>query len=117
VTQVAGQRVHGTTRQAPLALFEIERPLMQALPAIAPDLGTWHRVTLHPDCHVKFDSRLYSTPFALVGKVLWLRATDGAVDARPKTTCLRRSTRRMHLPAIKSLLAPGSRRHYWLLRR
>jgi hypothetical protein len=47
---------------------------MQALPAIAPDLGTWHRVTLHPDCHVKFDDSLYSAPFALVGKVLWLSA-------------------------------------------
>ena len=79
VIQVAGQRVHGTTRQAPLSLFAIERPLLKALPAIAPDLGTWHRVTLHPDCHVKFDYRLYSAPFALVGKVLWLRATDGAV--------------------------------------
>lgn len=79
VTQVAGQRIHGTTRQAPLALFEVERPLMRALPAIAPDLGTWHRVKLHHDCHVKFDYRLYSAPFALVGKVLWLRATDSAV--------------------------------------
>ena len=79
VRQVAGQRVHGTTRQAPLALFAMERPLMQALPPQAPDPGTWHRVTLHPDCHVKFDYRLYSAPFALVGKVLWLRATDGAV--------------------------------------
>jgi hypothetical protein len=36
-------------------------------------------VTLHRDCHVKFDYRLYSAPFALVGKGLWLRATDGAV--------------------------------------
>ena len=79
VTGVAGIRIHGTTRQAPLALFATERPLMQALPAIAPDLGTWHQVTLHRDCHVKFDYRLYSAPFALVGKVLWLRATDGAV--------------------------------------
>jgi transposase len=79
VTQVAGQRMHGTTRQAPLTLFESERAFLQALPAIAPDLGTWHRVTLHRDCHVKFDYRLYSAPFALVGKVLWLRATDGAV--------------------------------------
>lgn len=79
VTNVAGIRIHGTTRQAPLALFATERPLMQALPAMAPDLGTWHQVTLHRDCHVKFDYRLYSAPFALVGKVLWLRATDGAV--------------------------------------
>jgi hypothetical protein len=108
VTQVAGQRVHGTTRQAPLALFAIERPLMQPLPAIAPDLGTWHRVTLHPDCHVKFDYRLYCAPFALVGKVLWLRATDGAValfdDFRHVATHCRglklgeRKTVRDHLP-------------------
>jgi hypothetical protein len=98
---MAGQRVHGTTRQAPLSLFAIERPLLKALPAIAPDLGTWHRVTLHPDCHVKFDYRLYSAPFALVGKVLWLRATDGAValfdDFRHVTT---------HCKALK----PGDRR-------
>ena len=79
VTGVAGIRIHGTTRQAPLSLFATERPLMKALPPIAPDLGTWHQVTLHRDCHVKFDYRLYSAPFALVGKVLWLRATDGAV--------------------------------------
>ena len=108
VAQVAGQRVHGTTRQAPLALFAIERPLMQALPAIAPDLGTWHRVTLHPDCHVKYDYRLYSAPFALVGKVLWLRATDAAValfdDFRHVATHCRglklgeRKTVRDHLP-------------------
>jgi transposase len=79
VTNVAGVRIHGTTRQTPLTLFATERTLMQPLPAIAPDLGTWHQVTLHRDCHVKFDYRLYSAPFALVGKVLWLRATDGAV--------------------------------------
>jgi hypothetical protein len=36
-------------------------------------------VNVHRDCHVKFDYRLYSAPFTLVGKVLWLRATDGAV--------------------------------------
>lgn len=79
VIHEAGQRNHGTTRRAPLALFELERPLMQALPAIAPDLGSWHRVTVHRDCHVKFEHMLYSAPFTLVGKVLWLRATDGAV--------------------------------------
>jgi hypothetical protein len=108
VTNIAGVRIHGTTRQAPLILFATERPLMKALPAIAPDLGTWHQVTLHRDCHVKFDYRLYSAPFALVGKVLWLRATDGAValydDFRHVATHCRglkpgeRKTVRDHLP-------------------
>ncbi|WP_415750598.1 Mu transposase domain-containing protein, partial [Burkholderia sp. BCC1996] len=68
VMQEAGRRVHGTTRKAPLELFEIERPLMRALSAVAPDLGTWHKVSVHRDCHVAHQRVLYSVPFALVGK-------------------------------------------------
>jgi len=79
VIEEAGVRIHGTTRVAPLALYEIERALLQALPEIAPDLASWHRVSVHRDCHVQFERVLYSAPFALAGKVLWLRATDGAV--------------------------------------
>jgi len=79
VMEEAGVRVHGTTREQPLERFAIERPLMRPLPPIAPDLGTWHRVVVHRDCHVQFDRRLYSVPFALVGKRLWLRATDSFV--------------------------------------
>jgi hypothetical protein len=75
----AGVRDHGTTRQRPLVLFELERPLLKPLPAVAPDLGSWHRVILHRDCHVQFDRALYSAPFTLVGKTLWLRATDTTV--------------------------------------
>ena len=43
-----------------LALFALEAPLLQALPPQAPDLGTWHRVSVHKDCHVKFERILYS---------------------------------------------------------
>lgn len=75
----AGVRTHGTTRRAPLELFDLERPLMRPLPPIAPDLGTWHRATVHKDCHVKFGHALYSVPYALAGKVLWLRCTDTTV--------------------------------------
>jgi transposase len=79
VMDEAGVRIHGTTREQPLERFAVERSLMRPLPAIAPDLGTWHRVAVHRDCHVQFDQRLYSVPFALVGKRLWLRATDSFV--------------------------------------
>ena len=58
---------YGTTREQPLVLFEAERPLLRRLPAIAPDLGSWHRVVLHRDCHVQFEKSLYSAPFTLVG--------------------------------------------------
>lgn len=79
VMDEAGIRCHGTTRRSPLALFALEAPLLKALPAVAPDLGSWHRVNVHRDCHVQFERVLYSAPFTLVGKTLWLRATDAAV--------------------------------------
>ncbi|MBK7794513.1 MAG: IS21 family transposase [Betaproteobacteria bacterium] len=79
VLEVAGRRIHGTTREQPLALFAVEKPLLRALPAIAPDLGTWTGVRVHRDCHVQFDGCFYSVPFTLIGQDLWLRATDGAV--------------------------------------
>jgi transposase len=79
VMEEAGVRVHGTTRVKPLVLFEAERPLLTRLPAVAPDLGSWHRVVVHRDCHVQHERVYYSVPFALVGKVLWLRATDATV--------------------------------------
>ena len=75
----AGTRCHGTTRRRPLDLFALEAPLLKPLPGVAPDLGTWHRVSVHRDCHVQFERVLYSAPFSLVGKTLWLRATDAAV--------------------------------------
>ncbi len=80
VMSEAGQRCHGTTRVAPLQLFTLERSHLQPLPDQAPDLGSWHQVSVHRDCHVKFDHCLYSAPFAWVGKTLWLRATDTSVS-------------------------------------
>jgi transposase len=79
VLEIAGTRLHGTTREPPLERFARERPLMRTLPPIAPDLGTWALVSVHRDAHVQFDKSLYSVPFTLIGKRLWLRATDTSV--------------------------------------
>lgn len=79
VMQEAGLRIHGTTREQPLARFALERPLMKLLPQIAPDLGVWAQASVHRDCHVQFEKSLYSVPFRLVGQRLWLRATDTSV--------------------------------------
>jgi transposase len=79
VMEEAGIRIHGTTREQPLTLFGVEKPLLRPLPPIAPDLGTWNPARVHRDCHVQFDRCFYSVPFTLIGQRLWLRATDGAV--------------------------------------
>ena len=72
VLKEAGLRIHGTNRVLPL-------------PEVPPDLGIWHAVTVHRDCHVSFESALYPVPFALVGKTLWLRAAPGV--ARLAAAC------------------------------
>ena len=80
VMEEAGNRRHGTTGESPLALFIVERAVLRPLPAVAPDLGVWSQVSVHRDCHVQFDRAYYSAPFSLVGKTLWLKASDGMVS-------------------------------------
>jgi len=73
----AGNRIHGTTKQRPLSLFtETERPLLQPLPEVPPELAVWAKVKLHGNCHVQFEKCFYSAPFPLVHKPLWLKATE-----------------------------------------
>jgi transposase len=70
VQERAGTREHGTTRQAPLALFETERASLQPLPREPFELTEIRLATLHRDCHVAIDGSYYSAPFTYVGKRL-----------------------------------------------
>jgi transposase len=61
--EVAGQRVHGTTRRLPLVVFQ-EEERAQLLPYdgepyAVPD---WHPAIVHPDHHVTYRYALYSVP-------------------------------------------------------
>jgi transposase len=60
---VAGQRVHGTTRKLPRVVFEDEERA-QLLPydGIPYDVPLWKDVTVHPDHHVSVQYALYSAP-------------------------------------------------------
>jgi transposase len=80
VLGVAGNRCHGTTRQQPLELFEqTERYLLQPLPINPPEVVSWHKVKVHNDCHVQHAKSRYSVPHVLVGKTLWLKASEHTV--------------------------------------
>lgn len=79
--EVAGQRVHGTTKQVPLVCFEqTERAALRPLPAQSYDRAVWKTVKLHRDCYIVFDGAFYSAPFRLVGQSLLVRA--GSRDVR-----------------------------------
>lgn len=80
VMDEAGQRIHGTTREKPLALFEAERSCLQALPLRPPEVCTWVRAKVHRDCHIQYDYRLYSVPFRLIDTDVLARFTSSLVD-------------------------------------
>ncbi len=71
VREVAGTRIHGTTRQAPLQLFhEMERAALQPLPRDPFSLCAVKPVKVHPDCHVQIAGSYYSVPYRYVGQVV-----------------------------------------------
>jgi hypothetical protein len=61
--EVAGMRVHGTTRRLPLVVFRDEEQT-RLLPygGIPYDVPRWGQVTVHPDHHIAFQYALYSVP-------------------------------------------------------
>jgi transposase len=77
---VAGVRVHGTTKEKPLARFEAERLTLKPLPMTRYEVAVWKQAKLHPDCHVVFDHAYYSAPHRLIGKQMLLRATVDRIE-------------------------------------
>ncbi|HYV66881.1 MAG TPA: IS21 family transposase, partial [Myxococcales bacterium] len=79
--EIAGRRVHGTTKATPLERFaQAERGALLPLPPTAWELAEWKRAKLHADCHVVFDGAYYSGPHRLIGQRLWVRATAAKVE-------------------------------------
>jgi len=60
---VAGQRVHGTTRRVPRVVFEDEERLqLRPYDGVPYDVPVWREVTVHPDHHISLQYALYSAP-------------------------------------------------------
>lgn len=79
--EVAGRRLHGTTRQRPLLMFEsAEAATLLALPAAPFEVATWEQATVHPDCHAHVAGALYSVPYRYVGHRLDVRVAANTVE-------------------------------------
>jgi transposase len=79
--ELAGRRVHGTTKRIPLEVFDqVERAALQPLPPTPWNLTEWKRAKLHGDCHVVFGGAYYSAPHRLIGERLWVCATAWKVE-------------------------------------
>jgi transposase len=72
--EVAGTRIHGTTRERPLAVFENrERSALQPLEKPRFDPPIWAQCKVHLDHHISFLRASYTVPTRHVGKTVWVR--------------------------------------------
>jgi transposase len=77
---VAGARVHGTTRQVPRDVYDRdERSHMQPAPETPFDVPHWSGPKVHPDHHVQVLKALYSVPTRYIGRTLDARADRSSV--------------------------------------
>lgn len=104
---IANVRIHGTTGRRPAEVLAEEQPHLLALPPDPYEVIEWKKATLHTDCHLLFGDRLYSAPWSLIGRELWVRASPSSVvifdgNERVATHSRRaegkRSTVESHLP-------------------
>jgi transposase len=97
---VAGTRVHGTTRLVPRDVYETqEKPHMQPAPLAPFDVPAWTRAKVHPDHHVQVAQALYSVPTAYLGQQLDVRIDRSSV----------RLYRGSELVKLHPRVAPGKR--------
>ena len=122
IEEIAGQRIHGTTQRRPLEVFETEERLaLLPLPNRPYEPVRWKQATVHRDSHILFDRRLYSVPWRLIGRTVWVRATPSTVEVHfdderiathRRNSDGPRSTEDHHLPAHRVDLRHRSRA-YW----
>jgi hypothetical protein len=77
---VAGLRVHGTTRARPAEVFTAEElPRLRPVPSDPFVVPVYSRPKVAPDRHVEVARALYSVPGELIGHRLLARADDTTV--------------------------------------
>lgn len=114
--ETAGKRIHGTTRQVPLEVFDkSERQALLPLPVHPYEIITWKEAKLHPDCHITFEASYYSAPFRLIGQSLVVAASDKEVRIfhdHQLVATHQRATRRGEWKTILSHLPPDKASYY-----
>ena len=78
--EIAGRRIHGTTRKVPREVYEqVEKPHMLPPPEQPYDVPIFGDPKVHPDHHIHIACALYSVPFPYVGKHVHVRADRNLV--------------------------------------
>ena len=120
ITEYAGLRTHGTTREQPLARFyEIEKGALLPLPDQPFELLSIREAKVHRDCHVEVAGAYYSVPFKYAGMKLDVYLFERVVQIYDGLTLVvtheratrkgARITRMEHYPEDKSIYLTRTR--------
>ena len=92
---IAGARVHGTTREVPKDVFDArEKPHMLAPPTAPFDVPLWADAKVHPDHHIQVARALYSVPTRYLHKSVRVRADSTTVKIYLGTELIKMHPRR-----------------------
>jgi hypothetical protein len=92
--------------------FEVERPLLKALPGDKFEIATHKICKVHADCHIQIQNKFYSVPHNFVGQEVNVKITDKMLQVFSKESLLiathailigsqRSSTNELHYPEHK----------------
>jgi transposase len=87
--EIAGQRIHGTTRRRPLEAFQEELPLLVPKPDTAYNPATWTNGKVGRDGTMTVSKALYSLPHRLCGQRLRVRYDKDTVRFYDGTTLIK----------------------------
>ncbi|TET15109.1 MAG: transposase [Actinobacteria bacterium] len=100
-TDIAGARIHGTTKLVPIKVFEeIEKDKLLPHPGDRYDIPYWAVCKVHPDHHIRFKNSLYSVPTRYIGKKVEVRGDSALVKIYHNGSVIK----------IHKRAAPGKRR-------
>ena len=95
--ETAGVRDHGSTHQAPLKLFhEVEKEMLQPLPAEAFELLEIRVAKVHSDCHIVVNGSFYSVAYRLVGEEVEVHVLERVVEIYYQNELVRTHLRAHH---------------------
>lgn len=96
---IAGARIHGTTRTVREVFERKELGLLRPAPADTYDVPHWGEAKVHPDHHVQVLKSLYSVPTRYIGNTVRVRADQRIVRVYLRTELIKTHPR----------VAPGKR--------
>jgi hypothetical protein len=111
-TNKARIRIHGTTRQKPVELFnKYEKEALTKLNHERFEIPVWKQLKVYRDIHIQLDKGYYSIPYEYRGEFVWVRKTDSQVAVFHENKLIathfpihfpgQRRTNQAHYPANK----------------